>query len=159
MRGATVVPSLVAVVLLAAAFMSVETARTGSAASALPDWGPYVEAGRTVALALTTIDYRTVDRDVAHVLDNATAGFYDNFKSRSAEFTQVVLNAKSISTGTVTQARMDSANAGQGRVFVVVAVATVNEGQPPQPTRDWRLMITVQKLGDVYKASSVEFLK
>src|ERR1700710_3127038 len=135
MRGTTVLRSLLAVVLLAAALMSVETARTSRAASALPDWGPYVEAGKTVALALTTIDYRTVDRDVAHVLDNATAGFYDNFKSRAAEFTQVVLNAKSVSTGTITEARMDSADADQKRVFVAVTVATVNEGQPPQPTR------------------------
>ena len=54
-----------------------------------------------MALALTTVDYRTVDRDVQHILDNATGVFYDDFKGRPTEFTQVVLDAKSTSTSTI----------------------------------------------------------
>lgn len=111
-----------------------------------------------LALALTTIDYRTVDRDVQHILDNATGIFYDNFKSRSAAFTQVVLDAKSTSVGTITESRLDSTDAGTVKVFVAVTITTTNEGQPPKPPRDWRLIITVQKVGDAYKASNVEFL-
>ena len=47
-----------------------------------------------------------MDRDVQHVLDDATGVFYDNFKTRSAAFTQVVLDAKSTSTGTITESRL-----------------------------------------------------
>jgi hypothetical protein len=156
MRGMTVVRVLLAVVLVAA-FASIGTVRTNRIATALPDWRPYIEAGKTMALALTTIDYRTVDRDVQHILDNATGVFYDDFKSRSAAFTQVVLDAKSTSTSTITEARMDSHDASRARVFVALTITTTNEGQPSPPPRDWRLLITVQKLGEAYKASNIEF--
>jgi Mce-associated membrane protein len=66
-----------------------------------------------LALALTTVDYRTVDRDVQRILDNATGAFYDDFNGRSAEFTQVVLDSKSTSTSTISEARLDSHDAGQ----------------------------------------------
>jgi Mce-associated membrane protein len=139
-------------------FVSIGAARTDRVASALPDWRPYIDGGETVALALTTIDYLNVDRDVQHVLDNATGIFYDNFTSRSAAFKQVVLDAKSTSVGTITESRLESTDAGKVKVFVAVTVATTNEGKPPMPPRDWRLMITVQKVGEAYKASTVEFL-
>ena len=113
MRRATVVRAVLTIVLLVAVFASIGTVRTARVASALPDWRPYVEAGKTVALALTTIDYRTVDRDVQRILDNATGVFYDNFKGRSAEFTQVVLDAKSTSTSTISEARLDSHDAAR----------------------------------------------
>jgi Mce-associated membrane protein len=146
---------LVAVLMLSAAFATVGTSPV---VSALPDWRPYIDAGETVALALTTIDYQAVDRDVQHVLDNATGAFYDNFESRSAAVTQVVLDAKSTSVGTITESRLHSTDAGKVQVFVAVTVTTTNAGQPPKPPRDWRLSITVQKVGDAYKASNVEFL-
>ncbi len=158
MRGAIVVRALLAVVLLVAVFASFGTVRTNSTASALPDWQPYVDAGKTVALALTTVDYRTVDRDVQRILDNATGTFYDNFKSKSAEFTQVVLNAQSTSTGTIDEARLDSYDDGVARVFVGLTVTTINAGRPAEAPRQWRLLITVHEIGDSYKASGVEFL-
>jgi hypothetical protein len=159
MRGATVVRPVLAVMLLVAVFASIGTARTDRVATALPDWRPYIEAGKTVALALTTIDYRNVDRDVQHILDNATGVFYDDFKSRSAAFTQVVLDAKSTSTSTITEARVESHDASQVRVFVALTTTTTNEGRPSPSPRDWRLLITVQKVGEAYKASNVEFLR
>jgi hypothetical protein len=158
MRGATVIRAVLVLHLLVALFASIGTVRIDRIASALPDWRPYVEAGKTVALALTTVDYRTVDRDVQRILDNATGVFYDDFKGRSAEFTQVVLDAKSTSTSTIAEARLDSHDAGQARVFVALSTTTTNAGQPISPPRAWRLLITVQKVGEDYKASNVEFL-
>jgi len=146
---------LVAVLMLAAA---VATVGNSPVAAAVPDWRPYIDEGETVALALTTIDYRTVDRDVQHILDNATGVFYDDFKNRSAAFTEVVLDAKSTSTGTITESRLDSTDAGKVKVFVAVTVNTTNEGQPPSPPRYWRLIITVQQADETYKASNVDFL-
>jgi hypothetical protein len=158
MRGATVVRAVLAVMLLVASFASIGTVRIDRVASALPDWRPYVEAGKTVALALTTVDYRTVDRDVQRILDNATGVFYDDFKGRSADFTQVVLDAKSTSTSTIADAHLDSPDSGLARVFVALSTTTTNAGQPISPPRAWRLLITVQKVGEDYKAANVEFL-
>jgi hypothetical protein len=47
MRGATVVRAVLAMMLLVAVFASIGTVRTERVASALPDWRPYVEAGKT----------------------------------------------------------------------------------------------------------------
>ena len=148
------------VALVLAVISSIGTIRPDRTAAALPDdWRPYVEAAKTVAVALTTIDYRTVDRDVQRILDNATGPFYDSFKQRSAEFTQVVRDARSTSTSVIDEARLESQHDGQVRAFVGLTTTTTNEGQPPQPPRKWRLLITVQKVGDGYKASGVEFLR
>ncbi len=157
-RGA-VVRLASAVVLVLAVFGILGIIQPTPTAAAVPNTQPYVDAGRATALALTTIDYRTVDRDVQRVLDTATNPFYDNFKGKSAEFTQVVLNAKSTSTSTVDEARLESLDNGRARVFVGLTVTTVNVGQPPQAPRQWRLIITVQKVGESYKASGVEFMR
>jgi hypothetical protein len=157
MRGASVVRVLLAIVLVAA-FASIGIVRTDRIATALPDWQPYINAAETMALALTVIDYRTVDRDVQRILDNATGVFYDDFSKRAADFAEVVRDAQSSSTGTVTDSRLESHSNGQARVLVTVSAATTNVGQPDPPPRVWRLRITEQKIGDTYKASNVEFL-
>ena len=144
MRGATLVRAVLAITLLVASFASVGTVRIDRVAFALPDWRPYVEAGKTVALALTTVDYRTVDRDVQRILDNATGAFYDDFKDRSAVFKRIVLDAKSTSTSTIAEARLDSHDAGRARVFVALSTTTTNAGQPISPPQAWRLFVTVE---------------
>jgi hypothetical protein len=154
-----VVRMTLGVVLLLAVCVGLGTVRTERVAGALPDWSPYIDAAKTVALALTTVDYRTVDRDVQRILDNATGVFYDNFKSRSAEFTQVVRDAQSTSTGIITEANLQSHDDGAARVLVVVNTTTINAGVPNPDSRVWRLVITVQKVGESYKASTVEFLR
>ncbi len=149
---------MLAVALLVAAFAGIGTVRTDRVAAALPDWQPYIEAGKATALALTTVDYRTVDRDVQRILDGATGQFYDSFKGRSAGFTQVVLDAKSTSTSTVSDAKLESHEDGRARVFVATDVTTTNAVGPDPPPRSWRLLITVEKVGESYKASQVQFL-
>jgi Mce-associated membrane protein len=61
---------------------------------------PCSRASARSALALTTVDYRTVDRDAQRIPDNATGAFYDDFNGRSAEFTPVVPDGKSTGTST-----------------------------------------------------------
>jgi hypothetical protein len=157
MRGATAVRVVLATVLVAV-FACVSTVHPNRSAAALPDWQPYVDAGKTMALALTTMDYRSVDRDIQRVLDNATGVFYDDFNNRSAAFAQVVRDAQSTTTSTITDARLESHDDGAARIFVALTATTTNAGQPNPGVRAWRLRITVQKIGESYKASNVEFL-
>jgi Mce-associated membrane protein len=111
-----------------------------------------------MALALTNVDYQTVDSDVQRILDNATGVFYDDFKNRSAAFAQTVRDAQATSTGTVTEASLESYGGGAARVLVVASSTTTNAGKPIPGPRVWRIRITVQKTGDTYKASNIEFL-
>jgi hypothetical protein len=159
MRSAVVVRAAGAVALLLALCACTGTARTEKAGAALPDWRPYVAAGKTLALDLVAVDYKTVDSDVQRILDNSTGSFYDDFKMRSEEFVKVVREAQSATTATVDEARLQSHDTDRARVLVVLTATTTNAGKPISTgPRQWRLFVTVQKIADTYKASRVEFL-
>jgi predicted Ser/Thr protein kinase len=157
-RTATVLPALLAILLVAAAtFAGIEAARAHGSAPA-PSWQPYVEAAKTMAQDLTTINYQSVDADMQRILDNATGAYYDDFSKRSEPFKQVVRDAQSVSTGTVTGAGLESLNGAQAQVLVAVSVKTTNAGKPDQQAHSWRMRITVNKTGGQYKTSNTEFV-
>jgi len=172
MRPATIVPAVLAVVLVAAlAFAGVEAARpTDKAAPAVPasptapespqppEWQPYVDAGKQMAVNLTTISYQSVDNDVQRVLDGSTGVFHDDFNQRTAAFKQTVRNAQSVSTGTVAAAGLESLDGSQARVLVAVTVTTRNANEPNQDPRSWRMRLVVDRVGETYKTSNVEFV-
>jgi len=117
-----------------------------------------VQAARQGALNLTTIDWQRADADVQRILDSATGEFYDDFAKRSAPFIKVVKEAKSTSTGSITEAGLESESGDSAQVLVAVAVKTSNVGAPAQEPREWRMRLAVQKVGDVMKVSNVEFV-
>ena len=117
-----------------------------------------VQVARQGALNLTTIDWQRADADVQRILDSATGEFYDDFAKRSAPFIKVVKEAKSTSTGSITEAGLESEAGDSAQVLVAVAVKTSNVGAPAQEPREWRMRLAVQKVGDVMKVSNVEFV-
>jgi serine/threonine protein kinase len=159
-RVATVVPALLAIVLVAtAAFATIETVRTNRLASrTVPTWQPYVDAAKTIAVDLTTINYQTADSDIQRILDNSTGTFHDDFSKRSEPFKQVVRQAQSASSGTVSGAGLESVDGTKARVLVAVSIKTTNAGKPEQEPKEWRMRISVDKIGQSYKASKTEFV-
>jgi Mce-associated membrane protein len=118
----------------------------------------FVQVGRQGALNLTTISYTEAEADVQRILDSATGTFYDDFQKRSPAFVEVVKQAQSRSQGIVTEAGLESADGDHGRVLVAVTVKTSNAGAAEQQPRAWRMRLSVQKVGDGAKISSVEFV-
>jgi hypothetical protein len=155
-----VVPALLAIVLVATvAFATIEAVRTNRLASrTVPAWQPYVDAGKTMAVDLTTMSYPTVDADVQRILDNSTGTFHDDFQKRSQPFIDAVKQAQSVSSGTVNGAGLESLDGTQARVLVAVSVKTTTAGKPEQEPKSWRMRISVDKIGQSYKASNVEFV-
>jgi Mce-associated membrane protein len=118
----------------------------------------FVQVGRQGAVNLTTISYTEAEADVQRILDSATGTFYDDFQKRAPAFVEVVKQAQSKSRGTVTEAGLESEDGDHGRVLVAVTVKTSNAGATEQEPRAWRMRLTVQKVGDGAKVSSVEFV-
>jgi Mce-associated membrane protein len=118
----------------------------------------FVQVGRQGALNLTTIDWQHADADVQRVLDSSTGAFYDDFAKRQQPFIEVVKKAQSKSTGTVTEAGLESESGDQAQVLVAVTVKTSNLGAAEQEPRIWRMRISVQKVGDEAKVSNVAFV-
>lgn len=119
-------------------------------------------AARQCAENLTTISYSRVEPDVRRVLDCATGGFRDDFAARSESLMDVVRRARSISTGTVTEAGLESINGGEAVALVAVTVRTevagVGDGQP----RYWRMRLTVVRddaEAQVAKVAKVDFIR
>jgi hypothetical protein len=157
------VPVVLTVILITAiTFAGLQRQEISPAAIKAPiaetDWKPYVDAGETVAENLTTIDYRTADRDVQRVLDSATGPFHADFAKRSRDFVDTVRTSESVSTGTVNGAGIESLDADGARVLVAVSVETVTKDSAGTAPRSWRLRITVVESESGFKASDVEFV-
>lgn len=118
-----------------------------------------VQMGRQGAINLTTIDYQHADADVQRILDSSTGEFYDEFKSRSAAFVDVVKKAKSSSVGTVTEAGLESTNGSDGQVLVAVTVESSSDGKSEEQPRYWRMRLTVSRQGGTVKVSKVDFVR
>ncbi len=119
----------------------------------------FLEVGKQGAVNLTTIDYTRADADVQRILDSATGAFRDEFAGRSKALVDVVEQAQSISSGTVTAAGVESMTADEARVLVALSVATTNLGAPAQqPPRYWRMRLTVSKIDGGAKISKVDFV-
>lgn len=117
-----------------------------------------VQAARTGALSLTTIDHEHVDEDVQHILDASTGSFRDDFEQRAKPFAEAARKAQSKSVGTVTAAGVESAGGGEGQVLLAMTVMTSNRGAPEQQPKAWRVRVTVTGTDDGYKVSRVEFV-
>ena len=118
----------------------------------------YVQVGRQGAINLTTIDFEHVDDDVKRIVDSSTGSFYDEFQQRAAPFAGVVKQLQSKSSGTVSEAGLESATDTDGVVLVTVTVNSSMAGQPELAPRYWRMRISVQKVGEGdVKVSNVEF--
>lgn len=119
----------------------------------------FLQAGRQGALDLTTIRYTDVDADIQRVLDGSTGKFYDEFKARTADFAAAVRQAQSSSTGTVSEAGIETMDGNTARVLVSTGVRTAVAQAPEQEPRYWRMRLTVTRVDqELPKVSDVEFV-
>jgi Mce-associated membrane protein len=118
----------------------------------------FIQAGRQGALNLTTIDWQHADSDVQRIVDSATGTFRDEFSARRQPFIDVVKKAQSKSVGTITEAGLESESGNEAQMMVAVAVKTTALGVVEQPSRAWRIRISVMKVGNEVKISNVRFV-
>lgn len=90
----------------------------------------FLQAARQTAINLTTIDFNQVDADVKRILDSATGQFYDDFSQRAQPFIEVVKQAQSKSTGSVTAVALESSTEHGAQVLVAVSVKTASAVVP-----------------------------
>ncbi|OBK21390.1 mammalian cell entry protein [Mycobacterium asiaticum] len=120
--------------------------------------GEFLQVATQGAVNLTTIDWRHADADVHRILDGATGEFRDDFARRSGPFIDVLRQAQSSTVGSVTESGLESQTADTAQALVEVSVQTSNAGAAEPVPRVWRMRITVAKVGDQVKVSSVRFV-
>ena len=118
----------------------------------------FLQAGRQGALNLTTIRWDNADSDVQRILDGAGDPFRKDFADRSKSFIAVVKEAKSTSTGEITESGIASVDGNTAQVIVSATVKTSNVGAAEQEPRTWRMKVSVEKKDNRMLVTNVEFV-
>ena len=84
-----------------------------------------LNAARRQAVNMTTIDYRTADRDLNRIIDNATGDLRTQFERQREQFPDILARDESVSVGTVLASGLASLE-GDEAAAVVAVDATVN---------------------------------
>lgn len=158
-RTKILLPLVLAVLLLgAAAFSTTQLLRSPpQPSSAAPDWQPYVDYGKEFAVTLMSLDYTNADKDVQRILDGATGSFRNEFDMQRADFVKTAVDSKVVTTATANSAGLESVGDGTAVVLVAATSQVSNANGAKEDPRNWRLVMTVMRIGDDYKVSKVEF--
>jgi Mce-associated membrane protein len=115
----------------------------------------FVQTAQEVAVNLSTLDYQHADADAQRIQDSATGKFADSFARHKQRYIDNAKRTRSKSLGAVTDAGLESQSGDQGRVLVAVTVKSADPAQAEQEPQFVRMVVTVQKMGDVAKVSDV----
>lgn len=122
-------------------------------------WQPYLDAGRTFAETLTSIDHNTADADTQRILDASTGQFRDDFAAKAAEFTKSLRDSRATTKGTAGGAGVEALRDSEAEVLVAVTTERTDTSASKSEPGIWRLRVTIVKSSDgTYKASKVSYL-
>ena len=115
-------------------------------------------AGRQIAVNFVTMDAATFDADTKRVLAESTGAFQKEYASTLAQLKPVVTANKTVSTVERAEASLVSGDDDSARVIVGVVAPTTNASTPKAEKKTYRLRLDLVKVGDSWKASSLDFV-
>lgn len=118
----------------------------------------YVQTARQAILNLTTIRADSAKEDIDRILAVASGDFKNEFDGRVDPFTDIVQQAKVVSTGEIVETAVESDDENGGRILVAAKQTLTNAGQAEPQTRYYRFRVTVSRGDDGLTASKVEFV-
>jgi Mce-associated membrane protein len=119
----------------------------------------YVATARQTVLNLTTIRADTAKEDIDRILTMASGEFKTEFDGRVDPFTEIVKQAKVVSTGEVVEAAVERDDENSAVILVAAKQTLTNAGSQEQQQRFYRFRVTVQRADDgTLTASDVKFV-
>jgi Mce-associated membrane protein len=117
-----------------------------------------VNAASDEVISLLTVQHATAATDLKKLLDGSTAGFHDQLEKQAKTFQKALTAGDVTSTGSIAAAALVSMN-GDNAVVGIAAKATVkNKASPKGEGRNYRLTVTVVKVGDRWLVSGLTFV-
>ena len=113
---------------------------------------------RQVAADITTVSKDSTQHDVDRLMDVATGSFKDQFGEQSSVFQKVVRQAEVSSQGTVREAGISEADGDSAVVLVAVSATVKNTDAPAGEQRQYRMRMHLQRQGDRWLVSDLEFV-
>ena len=157
-RRAAVLAALAAAVLALLVAAAVPAVRVLGGWSRASDQSAAVAAARQETLNLTTVSFRTADRDVRRMLDGATGAFREQFDQRAKPFLDTVREARVESTGSIADAGVESTGADTVTVLVAATAQVSNAAGPGATPRDYRLRLVVRHEAGRWLVADVSFV-
>lgn len=118
----------------------------------------YLQTARQTVLNLTTIRADSAREDIDRILSVASGDFKTEFDGRVDPFTDIVQQAKVVSTGEIVEAALERDDENSAQVLVAAKQTLTNAGQAEPQTRYYRFRITVTRGDEGLTASKVEFV-
>jgi Mce-associated membrane protein len=115
-------------------------------------------AGRQLAVNFVTIDSATFDADTARVVAGATGEFKQQYQGTLAKLKPVVVANKTVSTVERAEASFVSGDADSAQVIVGIVAPTTNTVATDPEKKTYRLRLDLDKVGDAWKVSSLDFV-
>lgn len=118
----------------------------------------FAAAARQIVVTLMSIDFDNAQRNVEHILDNATGSFKQDFEGAAEDFVKVAQDAK-VNTDTAVKATAVESLTDDSAVVLVAAASTItNAAGATADPRSWRLSITLEREEGQIRVSKVEFV-
>jgi Mce-associated membrane protein len=159
-RGLTSVPALllagVAIVAatVAVLLLSHRLSQESAAAQRRDD---ILQAARQEGVNVTTLDHRSVDRDIGRVLSGATGNFKKEFSAGTKDLKSLVTTSQAVSVGEVLEAGIVTADSDSARVLVVVD-STVSNTSTTGQVRHYRIQMDLTRSGRRWLTSDLSFV-
>jgi len=122
--------------------------------------GAAVQAATREVMAWASVDYRKVDEYFASVEKGATGKFLEEFKQSETPLRSLLTENKSVQIPTIPKdgAGLLERDGTTARVVVALDATVSNTStKSPQP-RQYRLQLTLQKVGGTWLTSNLEFV-
>jgi Mce-associated membrane protein len=118
-----------------------------------------LESAKSVATSLTTISAQNADAQINALDRQSTGAFRDQVSQYSAMFQAVLKQGQVGSTSEITAAGIEKLEGDTANALVTVS-ATITSAQVPNgQVRPYRLAIALQREGDHWLASNVDFVQ
>jgi Mce-associated membrane protein len=117
-----------------------------------------LDAGRQVALNLTTFDYSNAEADTQRLTDSTTPTFAAGFAGDRNAFVKSLRDGQVKMTGNVTEAGVLSYTGDTAHVIVAVKSQIVSTQSPQPQARDYRIDLSMTRQGGQWLATGAEFI-
>jgi len=115
-------------------------------------------AGRQLAVNFVTMRHSTFDADTARVVAGATGEFRKEYEGTLAKLKPVVVANHTVSNVERAEAAYVSGDGDSAQVIVGLVAPTTNTATPQPEKKTYRLRLALEKVGDSWKVSSLDFV-
>ena len=117
-----------------------------------------VDAARASITALLSIDHTRARADVQRVIELSTGGFRDDFAKSADDFVKTAEDKDVVTKAAIKAAALESSEPDRGVVLMAVNSEVTNSNGAREDPRPFRMSVTMDRDGEVFKMSNLEFV-